>query len=367
MVASTILPADSFTRTWSPILYLCMLAALYTPYVGKAFESRIMPYLWAGGNSHQRAMHKAAAIQNRTNPEIQPEQSLPEKESLWKRFSWKEVLSLGLGFFVEAWALLYGLSVLFVAAFVLFSLAPYLYVQEHHSDWERKKKLKVVTFGCSMSLLITLAFPTVFNFWKEKRERRDVGTSAIIKTPRVIEAIPIPRDHFDHSLSEWRIRNKPEDMELRDLFLVDFKSQDQSAFGAIDVPFNSGPSVSVDYEIVYSLPNRSKFISFYVHRQDSSTKEICAYLVKNAQWVLENAPQLLIEEKVPGDSSTISTKETVFSRRVYIYHETYLPVEAIAEINAYSKAQNISDILRSIDYLDGKKRDAMLLKERREK
>jgi len=55
--------------------------------------------------------------------------------------------------------------------------------------------------------------------------------------------------------------------------------------------------------------------------------------------------------KNPGDSGTVSDAEAVFTNRIYIYHETYLPAETTVKLAALYKEHHISVILRSVDYL----------------
>jgi hypothetical protein len=124
--------------------------------------------------------------------------------------------------------------------------------------------------------------------------------------------------------------------------------------------------MSIEYAINVELASRSKFLSFYIGRQDQHTAEICAYLSTRAEWILDHAPQLLVEQKSPGDSTTISTKETVFSKRVYVYHETYLPQEKTVPLTALYRKNSLSGIFRSSDYLSTKKMDATVLKLRKE-
>ncbi|MFQ5696057.1 MAG: hypothetical protein ACE5HB_08715, partial [Terriglobia bacterium] len=75
-------------------------------------------------------------------------------------------------------------------------------------------------------------------------------------------------------------------------------------------------------------------------------------------FILEKAPQLLIEQKNPGDSSTVSTKEAVFSNRIFVYHETYLPPEKTVELAKVYSGRGVSVIFRSVDYLATKKLEA---------
>lgn len=167
---------------------------------------------------------------------------------------------------------------------------------------------------------------------------------------------PSPVMAFDSSLAAWRLRNKPYDLELHDLFLTDFESVQQKTYGAVFV--DDAQQISVQYGLHVELALRTKFLVFYIGRQDQHTAEICTYLANHYQFILDKSPQLLIEQKAPGDSGTISTKEAVFSNRIYIYHETYLPAEATVQITKLYEQRGLSVILRSVDYLSNKKMEA---------
>ena len=102
---------------------------------------------------------------------------------------------------------------------------------------------------------------------------------------------------------------------------------------------------------------RSKFLIFYVTANEH-TADICKYLAKQSTFIFDKAPQMLIEQKGVGDSGTTSTKEAVFTRRIYVYHETYLDAETTVAITKTYAQEGISVILRSIDYLSTKKLEA---------
>src|SRR5439155_2550942 len=95
-----------------------------------------------------------------------------------------------------------------------------------------------------------------------------------------------------------------------------------------------------------------------IGRQDQHTAEICSYLAHHFRFVLDKAPQLLINEKLPGESGTVSTKEAVFSGRVYVYHESYLPAEETVRLSRIFKNEGVSAIFRSVDYLSTKRSEA---------
>jgi len=105
---------------------------------------------------------------------------------------------------------------------------------------------------------------------------------------------PQPKSVFDSTLAEWRLIHQPDSLELHDLFLTDFKSAEQKAYGAVFV--DDAHTINVHYSINVQLAARSKFLAFYIGRQDQHTAEICSYLAHHFRFVLDKAPQLLINE-----------------------------------------------------------------------
>lgn len=178
-----------------------------------------------------------------------------------------------------------------------------------------------------------------------------------------IPPTPSSSSVFDSTVAKWRLDNQPDHLELHDLFLIDFRDVQQNTYGAIFV--DDGQTINVQYGINVDLASRSKFLTFYVGRQDLHTAEICAYLADHYQFILDKAPQLFVEQKTPGDSGTISTGEAIFSRRIYIYHETYLPDATRVELTNLFTHRGLSVILRSTDYLSNKKLEAQLQKLRK--
>lgn len=200
------------------------------------------------------------------------------------------------------------------------------------------------------------------NHWKDRK--KETETSKPKESNTLTQGPPQTAGPFDSAPAEWRRANRPDDLTLHDFFLLDFQSVQQKQYGAVFV--DDSKTISVQYAINVELTARSKFLSFYIERQDGHTAAICEYLGRQYQFILDRAPQLLIEQKNPGDSGTISTKEAVFSKRIYIYHETYLPPEETVKLTDVYAKNGLSGIFRSTDYLSTKKTEAMLLKLRKE-
>ena len=167
------------------------------------------------------------------------------------------------------------------------------------------------------------------------------------------QAQEINREFIRHQKQkQTNSRNAPHDLTLHDLFLRDFDSVQQKSTGAILV--DDANSISVQYLIAVEPAQRSKFLVFYIPHH-GQTAAICAYLANQYEFVLDKAPQLLVEQKKVGDSSTTSTSEAIFTNRIFIYHDTYLEAEKTVALTKLYKQKGVSVILRSSDYLSTKK------------
>src|SRR5437899_11755420 len=95
-----------------------------------------------------------------------------------------------------------------------------------------------------VTLLILAAIATLsLTTWRlvRSRHRTLVETTSPPQLPSTVF------DSFDSTLAEWRLKNKPEQLELRDLFLTDFPSVQQKAYGAVFV--DDDRRISVQYGI----------------------------------------------------------------------------------------------------------------------
>ncbi len=212
--------------------------------------------------------------------------------------------------------------------------------------------------------LLALSFLTIWldNWvWFKQRHRLWVGRSVVAIIAVILAAIVLnkqwtpqakivtttPPSGMPSDIAKWQLGNNPDNLTLHDLFLIDFDSVQQQASGSMFV--DDAKKISVEYLINTELALRSKFLSFYIPRHDH-TAAICRYLAQQHEFVLDKAPQLLVEQKSPGDSRTISTKEADFTGRIYVYHETYLPAEETVKLSSFYERLGLSGIFRSTDY-----------------
>ena len=267
-------------------------------------------------------------------------------------------------------------ALFFTPAFIVCAICILLGV--HRTGVLAGQSLKVqTTLYVALALVLSIGGYFLYGSLNKELERFQIAfakkVAAFLKADLIKETSinkvpppPLPPKRptlFDIDLAKWRLENLPDSLELHDLFLLDSHAS-QNQFGAIFV--DDAHTIKVQYGINVELASRSKFLSFYIDRQDQRTAPICEYLATKHQWLLDNAPQMLIEEKTPGDSGTVSTKEAVFSKRIYIYHETYLPAETAVKLTDFYNKLGLSAIFRSTDYLSTKKLEANLVKVRKE-
>jgi hypothetical protein len=201
--------------------------------------------------------------------------------------------------------------------------------------WQHAKsirhKLKSLTRSQTVGLASTvilglgLGVPSLYFSYVDWRDSHSRQTKSETQKSITIKSAN------DEEAARNRFRNAPDHLTLHDLFLLDSRAVQQSSRGSVFVDVSK--TIPVEYSINTDLQSRSKFLNFYISQQEQ-TDEICAYFAGQFKFVLERAPQLLVEEKYPGDSGTVSTKEAVFSNRIYIYHETYLPPEKTVQLTA---------------------------------
>jgi hypothetical protein len=158
-----------------------------------------------------------------------------------------------------------------------------------------------------------------------------------------------------------RLAADPDKLTLHDLYLTDFSSTENGSVNYGGFTLKNGETGSlthVEYAIVRRLESATKFLSFYI-LPTAETSHVCAsladkYNVALGDW-LEGRTDAI---KTPGDSEQVTSQDLVFTKRIYIYHETYLSPEQIIDVRNAYKRQGITVILRSGDYLANRKLDA---------
>jgi hypothetical protein len=159
-----------------------------------------------------------------------------------------------------------------------------------------------------------------------------------------------------------RLSTNPDKLTLHDLFLTDFSSDGQNTSsnrsGFLIRDDDNGLVTHIEYRIVRELTLGTKVLMLYI-LPTSETAHLCVTLSYHYNVALGDFMEGRTEAiKVPGDSEQMTTQDSVASKRIFIYHETYIsPEEVIASREAFKK-QGLTAILRSSDYLENSKLQA---------
>jgi hypothetical protein len=180
-----------------------------------------------------------------------------------------------------------------------------------------------------------------------------------LSTPNGIKKNP------NTELSECRLRYRPDQLTLFDLFNTDFSQPPYTYTSSYAMKISTGASLKteslVDYVVVAQLSSASRFLSFYVW-PTSEVFDVSVALSTKYQTALNDqwANMKVTGKAAPGDSEAASSEDVVFSKRVFIYYENYLTLEQILKIENAFKKQGLSVILRGSDYLENEKLQAKL-------
>jgi hypothetical protein len=158
----------------------------------------------------------------------------------------------------------------------------------------------------------------------------------------------------DSQLATCRLKFAPQELTLRDLFTTDFSSLAGGIhgieYGIFTITSGRGTVTPIDYAIVKQLDTATKFLIFYIPHSDK-TSTFCKFLASKYQDYMNSDRSVRFTAKAPGNSDELDSRDLVFSKRIYIYHETDLPPKALAKIQTAYRKRGISVILRSLDYL----------------
>jgi hypothetical protein len=98
-----------------------------------------------------------------------------------------------------------------------------------------------------------------------------------------------------------------------------------------------------------------KFYSFYIPKSpDNQSFNFCTHLAKEYPNIISKlSDSVTTSAKDPGDP-LISSRDLVFSGRIYLYHEDEMTLKQKAELEDLFKANGASIIFRGLDYLQTK-------------
>jgi hypothetical protein len=147
---------------------------------------------------------------------------------------------------------------------------------------------------------------------------------------------------------------------LRDLFLTDFSVGDTDTTstnrGGFTIQNNETKALThVEYVVVRQVETGTKFLKFYI-LYTSETERICKDLADKYEFALNSFLEGRVDtQKTPGDAEAISSNNLTFSKRIFIYHETYLSPEQVIAVRTTYEGRGLTVVLRSTDYLDNQR------------
>jgi hypothetical protein len=120
----------------------------------------------------------------------------------------------------------------------------------------------------------------------------------------------------------------PDKLTLHDLFLTDFSSDGENTSsnrsGFVIRDDDNGAVTHIEYRVVRDLTLGTKVLMLYI-LPTSETAHLCVTLSYHYNVALGDFMEGRTEAiKVPGDSEQMTTQDSVASRRIFIYHETYV-------------------------------------------
>ena len=199
------------------------------------------------------------------------------------------------------------------------------------------------------------------------------NSSAVISPGAVSPKDMSELDRMQHEAVQagMHLSTEPDKLVLHDLFLTDFSSEDNNSVSLLSgfVIQNNETKVitHIEYRIVRQLTLGTKVLLLYI-LPTAETPHLCVSLADHYDVALGDFLEGRTEAvKLPGDSEQMTTQDIVLSKRIFVYHETYVsPQQAIDSSEAFKK-KGISVILRSSDYLENRRLQARvkLLEKRR--
>jgi hypothetical protein len=162
--------------------------------------------------------------------------------------------------------------------------------------------------------------------------------------------------------AKQHLTTDPDQLVLHDLFLTDFSSSDENTSsvtsGFVIRNDQTGITTHIEYRIVRQLTMGTKILLLYIPPTDE-TPHLCVTLSYHYDVALADFMEGRTDAiKIPGDSEQMTTQDSVLSKRMFIYNETYLSPEQVIKSSKAFKKRSITVILRSSDYLANRRLEA---------
>src|SRR5271157_578438 len=147
-------------------------------------------------------------------------------------------------------------------------------------------------------------------------------------------------------------KDHPPSLTLKKLFETDFgKTTTQISK---DAKFHSSDGTWVPFQEreFQDHLGRLKFYGFFIPSSPRSYS-LCEYLANNYRNIIQEMESTCAETscKFLGDSATTSSRDLVFSGRIYLYHEDEMSLKQLAELERLFLSNGASIIFRGQAYL----------------
>ena len=110
-------------------------------------------------------------------------------------------------------------------------------------------------------------------------------------------------------------------------------------------------NILVNFSIYFDFNANSKFYSFYIPKSpDSQSFNFCTHLAKEYPNIINKVSESVTTSTKDPGGPLISSRDLVFSGRIYLYHEDEMTLKQRAELEDLFKASGASVIFRGLDY-----------------
>ncbi|MEO6103595.1 MAG: hypothetical protein ABIP44_08155 [Pseudoxanthomonas sp.] len=115
----------------------------------------------------------------------------------------------------------------------------------------------------------------------------------------------------------------------------------------------SQPCYDVEVRLCYNFSSNSKALLFYFPKSNRAFSA-CEHLASYARDIINKIDSAgTVEQKMPSDLSFESSKDLVFTGKVYIYIENEFSLEELGRLEGAYKANCLSPVFRGITYATG--------------
>jgi hypothetical protein len=127
-------------------------------------------------------------------------------------------------------------------------------------------------------------------------------------------------------------------------------------FKVMTLTSKTGKNITIIPQLYMDFQANSKFLGVYIPTPaytpnvEDETFEICFYILYNYKHLLDISKGSEVKMKLVGEEST-KDKDLTFSGRVFIYHDSELTVDKIAELRKLYRKNNLDVQFRGSDYL----------------